>query len=208
MIPVKVYNDIHAICVNDIRKNLFENIWPLPYGISYNCYIINDEKTALLETVELGSDGNFLSYIDHVLQGRALDYLIINHMEPDHSGEISNVIARYPNIKIVGNKMTFKILRSYMNCDNNIIEIKDGDTLNLGKHNLVFYTTPMVHWPESMVSYDETTQTLFSQDAFGGFGTLDGSIFDDEVNFDFYRDERCRYYTNHVGKSNHFGPKA
>jgi flavorubredoxin len=200
MKPIHVHNGVYAISVNDRRKQLFENMWVLPHGVAYNCYLIDDEKTALLETVELGSTNNFINYIDDILRGRELNYLIVNHMEPDHSGEIQNIIARYPNIKIVGNKMTFKVLQSYFPHLQNFVEINDGDEIRLGKHNLKFVTTPMVHWPESMMTYDTENQILFSQDAFGSFGTLDGAIFDDEANFDFYENEMRRYYSNIVGK--------
>ncbi|MDR3286227.1 MAG: FprA family A-type flavoprotein [Prevotellaceae bacterium] len=208
MKTVQVYDDIYVISVNDRRKQLFENMWPLPCGIAYNCYIVDDEKTALLDTVELGSTNNFMAYINDVLKGKKLDYLIINHMEPDHSGEIQNVVARYPDVKIVGNKLTFKILKSYFNLSENLIEVADGDEINLGKHNLKFITTTMVHWPESMMAYDTESQILFSQDAFGCFGTLDGAIFDDEANFDFYEDEMRRYYSNVVGKYSAMVQKA
>jgi flavorubredoxin len=208
MRPVKVCSDVYVISVNDRRKQLFENMWPLPCGVAYNCYLIDDEKTALLDTVELGSDNNFLSYINEILKGRELDYLIINHMEPDHSGEIQNVVAKYPNVKIVGNKQTFKIMQSYFNYTENLVEVADGDEINLGKHNLKFITTAMVHWPESMMTYDTENQILFSQDAFGSFGTLNGGIFDDEVNFDFYEDEMRRYFSNIVGKYSAMVQKA
>ena len=200
MNSVKVCNGVYVISVNDRRKHLFENVWVLPNGVAYNCYVIDDEKTALLDTVEFGSANNFLDCINDVLNGRELDYLIVNHMEPDHSGEIQNVIARYPNVKIVGNKLTFKIMQSYFNHTQNFVEVSDGDEINLGKHNLKFVTTAMVHWPESMMTYDTENQILFSQDAFGSFGTLDGAIFDDEANFDFYETEMRRYYSNIVGK--------
>ncbi|MDR2652144.1 MAG: FprA family A-type flavoprotein, partial [Prevotellaceae bacterium] len=206
MKPVHISNGIYVINVNDRRKQLFENMWPLPYGVAYNCYIIDDEKTALLDTVELGSTNNFMEYIEDVLKGRQLDNLIVNHMEPDHSGEIQNIIARYPNVKIVGNKQTFKILQSYFNYTENLIEISDGYELNLGKHNLKFVTTPMVHWPESMMAYDTADCILFSQDAFGAFGTSDGKIFDDEA--DFCESEMRRYYSNIVGKCSPMVQKA
>ena len=208
MKPVHVNNGVYAISVNDRRKQLFENMWVLPQGVAYNCYLIDDEKTALLDTVELGSTNNFMKYIDDVLNGRELDYLIINHMEPDHSGEIQNIIAKYPNVKIVANKLTFKIMQSYSIHVSNFVEVSDGDELNLGKHNLKFVTTPMVHWPESMMAYDTENQILFSQDAFGSFGTLDGAIFDDEANFDFYENEMRRYYSNIVGKHSAMVQKA
>lgn len=208
MKPVQVHSGVYAISINDRRKQLFENMWILPHGVAYNCYLIDDEKTALLDTVEFGSTNNFMTYIDEVLKGKNLDYLIVNHLEPDHSGEIQNVIARYRNVKIVGNKLTLKIMQSYFSSVQNFIEVSDGDELNLGKHNLKFVTTAMVHWPESMMVYDTENHILFSQDAFGSFGTLDGAIFDDEAIFDFYENEMRRYYSNIIGKHSAMVQKA
>lgn len=205
---IEVKDKIYYIGVNDRRKHLFENIWPLPNGVSYNSYLIDDEKTALLDTVEMGSGAMFLAAIDEILQGRTLDYLIINHMELDHSGEIGEVVSRYPNVKIVGNTKTFKILQGYYGITTNLHEVKDGDTLCLGSRTLKFVFTPWVHWPETMMSYEITTKTLFSADAFGTFGTLDGAIFDDEIDFESYREEMRRYYSNIVGKYSNMVQKA
>lgn len=197
---------IFHIYVNDRRKSLFENMWPLPAGVAYNCYMINDEKTALLDTVELGSADDFLTLVSDVIGGKSLDYLIVNHMEPDHSGEIGNVLKAYPEVIVVGNKFTKKILSHYYGEDFAFMEVKDGDELILGHHRLQFVFTPMVHWPESMMAYDMTEQILFSQDAFGSFGTLDGNIFDDEIDLVAYENEMRRYYANIVGKySQHVG---
>lgn len=205
---VEVLNKIYYIGVNDRRKQLFENMWPLPNGVSYNSYVIDDEKTALLDTVEMGSGKQFLESIDEVLQGRDLDYLIVNHMEPDHSGEIGDVVRRYPDVQIVGNSKTFKILKGYFGIEDNLLEVCDGDTLSLGYHVLKFVFTPWVHWPETMMTYDTTDKVLFSADAFGTFGTLDGGIFDDEVDFESYREEMRRYYSNIVGKYSNMVQKA
>lgn len=198
---VKVSDRIYHLGVNDRRKHLFENLWPLPNGVAYNSYLIVDDKTALMDTIEMGSDRNFIPSVERLLGGKELDYLVINHMEPDHSGEIDAVITRWPNVRIVGNAKTFGILKNYYshNADS-IIEVKDGDTLALGYHCLKFVLTPWVHWPETMMSYDTTDKILFSADAFGSFGTLDGGIFDDEINFDYYIDDMRRYYSNIVGK--------
>lgn len=205
---IEVLNKIYYIGVNDRRKQLFENMWPLPSGVSYNSYVIDDEKTALLDTVEMGSGKQFLESIDEVLQGRHLDYLIVNHMEPDHSGEIGDVVRRYPDVQIVGNSKTFKILKGYFGIEDNLLEVCDGDTLSLGYHVLKFVFTPWVHWPETMMTYDTTDKVLFSADAFGTFGTLDGGIFDDEVDFESYREEMRRYYSNIVGKYSNMVQKA
>lgn len=205
---IKVSESTYWIGVNDRRKNLFENIWPLPNGVSYNSYLIDDRKTALLDTIETGSNGSYVESIEKITGDKGLDYLIINHMEPDHSGEIGSIVRRYPNIRIVGNNKTFKILEAYFGIKDNLIEVKDGDTLELGEHTLKFVMTPWVHWPETMMAYDCTDHTLFSGDAFGTFGTLDGSIFDDEIDFEHYREEMRRYYSCIVGKYSNMVQKA
>lgn len=194
--------------VNDRRKELFENIWPIPYGVSYNSYLIKDDKCALMDTVETGSDRYYLDWIEECLDGRELDYLVIHHMELDHAGEIENLIARYPDVKIIGNSKTFKVLDAYFGKRDNLCEVKDGDMLDLGYHKLKFVFTPWVHWPETMMSYDITDGILFSGDAFGMFGTLDGGVFDDQVDFSFYEDEMRRYYSNIVGKYSSMVQKA
>ncbi|MFI3287816.1 MAG: FprA family A-type flavoprotein [Rikenellaceae bacterium] len=206
---IKVTDTIHYIGVNDRRKELFENLWPLPNGVCYNSYLICDEKTALLDTVEAGASGeNFLAMIEESLEGKNLDYLIINHMELDHSGEIAAVVRRWPNVEIIGNSKTFKILEAYYGIKDNLREVKDGDELNLGHHNLKFVFTPWVHWPETMMTYCTEEKVLFSADAFGTFGTLDGTIFDDEIDFESYREEMRRYYSNIVGKYSNMVQKA
>lgn len=206
---INVTDTIYYIGVNDRRKELFENLWPLPNGVSYNSYLIRDEKTALLDTVEAGSSGEaFLAMVEEALDGKVLDYLIINHMELDHSGEIAAVVRRWPNIQIVGNKKTFKILEGYYGITDNLLEMCDGGELSLGYHNLKFVYTPWVHWPETMMTYCTTEKVLFSADAFGTFGTLDGTIFDDEIDFEVYREEMRRYYSNIVGKYSGMVQKA
>lgn len=198
---VEVTKDIHWIGINDRRKELFENLWPLPYGVSYNSYLIVDQKTALVDTIELGTDGKYIERISSLLQGKELDYLIINHMEPDHSGEIEDVVRAFPEVTLVGNAKTFDIFENYYPdiCEN-LLVVKDGDTLDLGKHKLRFVLTPMVHWPETMMTYEETEQVLFSGDAFGTFGTVDGVVMDKNLNFELYESEMRRYYSNIVGK--------
>ena len=197
---VKITDDIYYVGVNDRDTSLFESLWPLDKGVSYNSYLILDEKTALIDTVKESKISEFFDKIRHLLNGRTLDYLVINHMEPDHSGSIPELLQEFPGIKIVGNKTTFQFIKDLYKVEDNFQEIKDGSVLNLGKHTLKFYLTPMVHWPETMMTYDEKDKILFSGDAFGGFGTLDGGIFDDEVRIDFFEDEIRRYFSNIIGK--------
>jgi len=197
---VNITNEIYYIGVNDRETYLFENLWPLDHGISYNAYLIADDKTAVFDTVKNTKTNVFIDKIDSILNDRPLDFLVINHMEPDHSGAIKALQDKYPNLKLVGNAKTFEMLENFYGPLKNYHVVKDGDHLSLGKHTLNFYLTPMVHWPETMMTYESTTGTLFSMDAFGGFGTLDGGIFDDEVNLEFYMDETRRYYSNIVGK--------
>ena len=198
---VKIAEQIHWLGVNDRRKHLFENIWPLPHGVSYNSYLIADEKSALIDTTEMGADGSYLDRIGALLGGRDLDYLVVNHMEPDHSGEIATIVRRYPNVQVIGNSKTFKLLAAYFDgIAPNLMEVSDGDTLELGAHTLKFFMTPMVHWPETMMTYETTTQTLFSADAFGTFGAIEGGVLDSQTIFGFYEDEMRRYYSNIVGR--------
>lgn len=200
---VKVSDKIYWLGTNDRRKHLFENIWPLPNGVSYNSYLICDQKTALLDTIEMGTDSSYLRWVETLLDGRELDYLIINHMELDHAGEIGAIVRRWPKVQIVGNAKTFKVLQGYygISADTHcLVEVCDGAELDLGHHKLKFVFTPWVHWPETMMTYDMTEQVLFSADAFGTFGTLDGGVFDDEIVVEDYIDEMRRYYSNIVGK--------
>lgn len=197
---VKITDSIHFIGVNDRETHLFENLWPLDKGVSYNAYLIDDEKVAIIDTVKNTKMDAFLQKIEGLIGDRPVDYLIINHMEPDHSGAITAVKDKYPNLSIVGNKKTFEILENFYGKMDNYYVINDEDVLDLGKHQLRFYLTPMVHWPETMMTYEINHGLLFSGDAFGGFGTLDGGVFDDEVNLEFYTDEIRRYYSNIVGK--------
>ncbi|HDP76050.1 MAG TPA: FprA family A-type flavoprotein [Bacteroidales bacterium] len=205
---VPVVGKVHWIGVNDRRKRLFENLWSLDRGISYNSYLIVDDKTALIDTVEDRAAGNYIERIEALLNGQSLDYLIINHMEPDHSGEIKEIFNHFKGVKLVGNSKTFKMVDAYWGIKDNLITVNDGDTLDLGHHKLKFVMTPWVHWPETMMTYDQTEQILFSGDAFGSFGALDGGIFDDEINFDFFEDEMRRYYSNVVGKYSNMLQKA
>ena len=205
---IKVSEKIYMTGVNDRRTALFENMWPLPHGVAYNSYLIVDDKTALIDTVEFKAGKNFVAGLDKYLCGRNLDYLVVNHMELDHSAQIKELISRYPEIKISGNEITRRILEGYFGKIENFTDISKGRTIDLGRHKLSFVMTPWVHWPETMMTYDTTEGILFSGDAFGSFGTLDGGIFDDEIDFDFYSDEMLRYYSNIVGKYSPFVQKA
>jgi len=196
----QIVNHIYYVGVNDRQKSLFENLWPLPYGVSYNAYLITGAKNILIDTVDSCYSDIFLYKIDKVLNGTPLDYLIINHMEPDHSGSIRQIREKYPAVRIIGNKLTFGMLAGYYGLTNGLYEVKDGETLDIGSHRLKFYTAPMVHWPEVMFTYCEKDKILFSADAFGTFGTLDGGVIDKEMNTNRYWDEMLRYYSNIVGK--------
>ncbi len=205
---LKITDRVWWLGVNDRRKQLFENIWPLPAGVSYNSYLIADRKTALMDTVECGSDSAYLSRIEEILGGRTLDYLVINHMELDHAGEIETIMRRWPEVKIVGNSKTFKVLEAYYGCHTNLLEVKDGEVLDLGESKLQFIFTPWVHWPETMMSYESTEQVLFSADAFGTFGAINGGVLDSQTRFEFYESEMRRYYSNIVGKYSNMVQKA
>ncbi|MGE5427519.1 MAG: FprA family A-type flavoprotein, partial [Methylococcaceae bacterium] len=200
MHQVNLAENIYYLGFNDRRTHLFENLWPIPNGVSYNSYLIVDEKVALIDTVEHSFTDEYLSQIEKLTNGRVVDYLIINHMEPDHSGSLKAVVSKYPNITLVGNKKTFDMVANYYEVSENTLEVYDDYELPLGKHTLRFTTIPMVHWPETMVTFEITNKILFSGDAFGSFGTLDGSIFDDELNLARYEEELIRYFSNIVGK--------
>ncbi|MDR1681016.1 MAG: FprA family A-type flavoprotein [Prevotellaceae bacterium] len=207
-IRIPVSGSVSWIGANDRRKALFENVWPLPNGITYNAYIIDDEKTALIDTVDASASGDFLERIEAQLQGRQLQYIVVNHMEPDHSGMIDALTKRYPELRIVGNRRTFKVLESYFGITRNLVEVSDGDRLELGHHSLRFIMTPWVHWPETMMTYDASEQMLFSGDAFGAFGAFNGGIFDDEVHLEEWEDEARRYFSNIVGQYSAMVQKA
>ena len=199
----EIKNGIYYVGVNDRNKHRFEGLWPLPNGVSYNSYVIVDEKVTLVDTVEVDFFTQFLENIKEVIGEREIDYLVINHMEPDHSGSIALIKKYYPDAKIVGNKKTFDMMRGYYNVGNTedeIVEVANGDTLSLGTHELVFTMIPMVHWPETMVTLDVTEHVLFSGDAFGTFGAIDGGITDSQIDPSRYWDEMRRYYACIVGK--------
>ena len=203
----EVTEDLYWIGGNDNRLNLFENIHPIPEGVSYNSYLLLDEKTVLFDTVDWSIGREFMGNIKYLLGDRPLDYLIVNHMEPDHAAMVGEIISLYPDVKIIGTEKTFLFMSQFgFLIGDRGIEVKDGDTMSFGQHEILFISAPMVHWPEAMVSFDTTNGVLFSADAFGTFGSLDGKLFDDEINFerDFLEPAR-RYYTNIVGK---YGPQV
>ncbi len=188
---------------SDRRLALFENLFPVPHGVSYNSYVIMDEKTAVLDTADAAISRQFLENVLHTLGGRPLDYLVVNHMEPDHCANIEALALRFPGMKIVGNAKTFTFMKQFYDLplEERMITVKEGDTLSLGSHTLHFYMAPMVHWPEVMVTYESSEKLLFSADAFGTFGAVNGNLFSDEVNFDRdWLDDARRYYGNIVGK--------
>jgi flavorubredoxin len=195
--------NIYWVGGNDRRLEQFENLFPLTNGVSYNSYLILDEKTALIDTVDDAITDQYLENITHLMNGRELDYLIINHMEPDHCGNIENIVKMYPNVKVVGNTKSFTLFHQFYNMDitANQMIVKEGDELSLGSHNLKFVFAPMVHWPEVMMNLETTKGILFAADAFGTFGALAGNLFDDEIDYaNLYIDEARRYYANIVGK--------
>lgn len=197
---MNIQGKVHYVGVNDRNKYLFEGLWPLPYGVSYNSYLIDDEMVALVDTVDICYFDVFLAKIKKVIGERPINYLIINHMEPDHSGSIRLIKQHYPGIVIVGNKQTFGMIEGFYGVAGERYVVNDGDFLALGRHKLRFYLTPMVHWPETMMTFDETDGILFSGDAFGAFGALNGGVIDSQINTDIYWDEMRRYYSNIVGK--------
>lgn len=197
----EIKSNIYWVGGSDRRLALFENLFPLPNGVAYNSYLILDEKTALLDTVDRSISQQYFENIAHVLGDRQLDYLIVNHMEPDHCANIEDIVRRYPNVKLVGNKKTFQFMEQFYEMDmtSHYLEVKEGDELPLGQRTLRFYTAPMVHWPEVMVTYEISDGILFSADAFGSFGAFSGNIFADEID-EFDVGEARRYYANIVGR--------
>ena len=197
---MRITDDILYVGVNDHNIDLFEGHYIVPNGMAYNSYVINDEKIAVMDTVDAAFGDEWLKNIADVLNGATPDYLIVQHMEPDHSGSIRLIKQHYPDIIIVGNKQTFGMIEGFYGVTGEQYLVKDGDFLALGKHMLRFYMTPMVHWPETMMTFDETDGILFSGDGFGCFGTVDGGFLDTRINVDKYWGEMVRYYSNIVGK--------
>lgn len=197
-----VTEDLFWIGANDHRLALFENAHPIPNGVSYNSYVLLDEKTVLFDTVDWAVCRQFLENLEHVLNGRPLDYIVVNHFEPDHGASLEEVILRHPEATIICSTKAVNIIKQFNIAVNKDFDtVKDGDTRCFGKHTVAFVEAPMVHWPEVMVTFDTTNGVLFSADAFGSFGALDGKLFNDEVNFDRdWIDDARRYYTNIVGK--------
>ena len=199
----KISKDYYWVGASDRRLELFENIMPITKGVSYNSYLLMDEKTVLFDTVDASVSRQFLENVQYVLNGKTLDYLIVNHMEPDHCSIIEDIVLRHPNLKLIGNAKTLQMINQFFDfdVDSRFVAIKEGDTFSTGNHTLTFVMAPMVHWPEAMFTYDVEEKILFSADAFGTFGALNGNIFNDEVNFEKdWLDEARRYYTNIVGK--------
>ena len=197
----KISDRIYSVGVNDNDKALFEGLWPLPYGVSYNSYLVVDEKIALIDTVEAGFEDDFLENISQAIGDRAIDYLVVNHMEPDHSSLVGYMLDKYPGLQIVANAKTVPMLQGYYGTpQEKILVVKEGESLSLGNSTLNFYMIPMVHWPETMVTWFAEEQTVFSGDAFGTFGVVGEDICDNEETFELYRDEMIRYYSNIVGK--------
>ena len=203
----KVTKDLFWVGGNDKRLHLFENIHPIEDGVSYNSYLLLDEKTVLFDTADWSVGRQFIENVEYVLNGRKLDYMVINHMEPDHCASMEEIILRYPDVKIVSTEKALMLMHQFnYTVDENFIQVAEGDTMSFGKHNVVFVEAPMVHWPEAMVTFDTTDGVLFSADAFGSFKSLDGALFADEVDFDGeWLNEARRYYTNIVGK---YGPEV
>ena len=201
-----VTSDLYWVGANDHRLALFENCFPIPRGVSYNAYCLLDEKTVLFDTVDWSACRQLLENLNHVLNGRELDYLLINHLEPDHAACIEEILLRHPKVKVISNEKAFMLMRQFgfHVDDHECIEVKEGDTFSFGRHTVTFVGAPMVHWPEAMVTFDLTDGVLFSADAFGTFGALDGKLFADEVDFERdWLDDARRYLTNIVGK---YGP--
>ena len=203
----QILPDVFYVGASEGRHPLFENIYPVPNGMSYNSYLITDSKTALLDTCDSSVREQFLSNLETALAGRDLDYLIVHHMEPDHAGLIDEILCLYPRVQIVCNAKTQTIINQFFQKDisHSVKLVQEGDTLSLGRQTLSFYMAPMVHWPEVMVSYEHTNKILFSADAFGTFGELNGSLFADSYNQTLFLPEARRYYTNIVGK---YGPSV
>ncbi|MDR2684452.1 MAG: MBL fold metallo-hydrolase, partial [Prevotellaceae bacterium] len=200
MLPQRLSENLFYVGVNDRKSELFERMIPLPWGVSYNSYLLMDEKVALFDTVEISFAEQSISKIKQALNGRKIDYLVIHHLEPDHSSGIPQYLKEFPDLKIVCNKKAAVMLKGFYGISANIFEVEDGQQLSLGQHNLKFVFTPMVHWPEVMMTYESAEKILFSADAFGCFGTLDGAVQDSKLNMKKYFSEMYRYYVNIIGK--------
>lgn len=197
----KISDRIYSVGVNDDDKVLFEGLWPIPYGVSYNSYLVVDEKVALIDTVECGFEDEFLANINEAIGGRNIDYLVVNHMEPDHSSLVAYMLDTYPGLQIIANAKTVPMLKGYYGTpEERITVVGEGSSLSLGGCTLNFSLIPMVHWPETMVTWLAEENTLFSGDAFGTFGAVAEEIVDEDGTFEQYKDEMTRYYACIVGK--------
>ena len=199
---IRITDGVHWVGVNDRETDVFEALWPLPQGVAYNAYVIEGEKTVVIDTVKGPWFSDYLANIKSVIGEKPVDYLVVNHMEPDHSGAITSLKLAYPDMKLVGNPKTFPLLNGFYGslCADCNVVYKDGESLDIGGHVLTFATVPMVHWPESMITYDTSTGILFSSDAFGGFGAHEGGLFDDQKCSVRWEDEMLRYFANIIGK--------
>lgn len=198
-----ICDNVYYLGASDRRLNRFENIFPLPNGVTYNSYLVKDDKTVLLDTVDKAIEKPFLENLEYALDGRKLDYLIITHMECDHAASLAEVLLRHPEVTLVGNAKTFALIEQFFDFKGHYhkLEVKDKETLDIGHHKFTFLFAPMVHWPEVMAVYEESNKMVFSADAFGTFGAFSGNIFSDEMNFfEEWLPEARRYYTNIVGK--------
>ncbi len=199
----KISDSLYLVGADDRKISLFERVYPIDNGMSYNSYLLTDEKTVLFDTVDKAVSQKFFENLKAALDGKKLDYVVVQHMEPDHSATLKELMKKYPESKIVCNaKVAAMFIQFFGEClSERFYEIKEGDCLNTGKHNLNFVFAPMVHWPEVTMTYDSTDKILFSADAFGHFGALNGKLFADQVNFEkYYEEDFCRYYANIVGK--------
>ncbi len=197
----KITDDLTWVGGNDRRLAMFEGVYSVPNGVSYNSYLLKGDQTVLFDTVDSAVAKVFFENLEHTLDGKDLDYVIVHHLEPDHSATLDGLVARYPNVKVICNQKIAVMIKQFFNVEFNIQVVNEGDKITLANHELTFVNAPMVHWPEVMMTYDITAKTLFSADAFGHFGALNGAIFADEVDFDRdYLDEARRYYANIVGK--------
>lgn len=205
---IEVAPSVYWIGANDRETDKFEGLWELPHGVAYNSYFIDDERTALIDSVKPSFMDDFLYRLDMKLASRPLDYLIINHMEPDHAGSLALLRRLYPGVKLVGNAKTAEMIKNFYGIEDNIVVIGEKDVLDLGNHKLSFAMIPMVHWPESMVTYDASSKILFSNDTFGGFGAVEGGLFDDEACMDCAIEEMMRYFVNIIGRFSGQAQKA
>ncbi len=200
---IEIHKDLFWIGANDRKLKLFENMFPTPKGISYNSFVLLDEKNVIFDTVDKSVSNLFFENLNHVLKGKEVHYIVINHVEPDHSGALEDLLSKFPSLKIICNEKTVSLIKQFFNPIDNarFLIVKEGDKISTGKHELVFYMAPMVHWPEVMVTYEKITKTLFSADAFGTFNALSGALFADEYLFESeYLDDARRYYANIIGK--------